>query len=217
MEVLPPGLPRGAGAPDLDQVRRILAGDAAAFSELVKAQQGILLRLARGYVRTPASAEEVVQETWLAVLEGLSKFEGRSSLRTWITHILMNKARTRATREGRSIPMSSLVSEEEAGSGLDESRFTPGGSWSSPPTSWGSQDTPEGLLLNAETRTHLESAIDELPPVQRSVLTMRDLGGMSAEEVCNVLELSETNQRVLLHRARTRVRAYLEEHLGKRP
>ncbi|TML60777.1 MAG: sigma-70 family RNA polymerase sigma factor [Actinobacteria bacterium] len=167
-----------------------------------------MLRVARMYVSSRAVAEEVVQEAWVAVLDGIGRFEGRSSLKTWIFRILTNIAKTRGQREGRSIPFSSLVSDDEAS--VDPDRFAENGQWSSPPRSWG----PEERLLGGETRAVVEAAIAELPPNQAIVISMRDVGGFTAEEACNALDISETNQRVLLHRARSKVRQALEDYLG---
>ena len=170
-----------------------------------------MLRLALVFVQARAVAEEVVQDTWIAVLEGIERFEGRSTLRTWVFSILTNRAKTRAVRERRSIPFSAL---EGDGPAVEPERFLSAsdgwaGHWASPPGPL----PPEELLLVSETRKHLAAAIRDLPPGQRVVLTLRDVEGWSADEVCNVLELSETNQRVLLHRGRSTVRQALERYL----
>ena len=196
---------------DAAVVRALREGDESAFTELVRRYQPSLLRVARMYVSNRAVAEEVVQETWLAVLKGIDRFEGRSSLKTWIFRILTNTAKTRAQREGRTVPFSSLGTGEgppEQAVGLD--RFTRAGYWISPPDSW-----PEERLLSTETRSVVEHAIAELPAAQRAVISLRDVEGWSAQEVRNVLDLSETNQRVLLHRARTKVRRAIDEYLAK--
>jgi RNA polymerase sigma-70 factor (ECF subfamily) len=156
-------------------------------------------RLALTFVRTPAVADEVVQEAWLGVLRGLDRFEGRASLKTWIYRIVANVARTRGVREARSTPFSSEPS-------VDPDRFLPDGHWASPPEPW-------HTLLEAEARAIVDRAIEELPPQQQQVIALRDVEGWSSDEVCNVLELSETNQRVLLHRARSKVRSALEDYL----
>jgi RNA polymerase sigma-70 factor (ECF subfamily) len=176
-----------------------------------------MLAVARHYVKTQAVAEEVVQEAWLGVLKGIDRFEGRSSLRTWIASIALNKARTRGTREGRIVPFALLRRRYEEGGGpaVDPDRFQgrrgerPGW-WASPPVAW---EEPERQLEAAETRDVMLRAIRDLPPRQREVIALRDLAGWDAAEVCNALDLTETNQRVLLHRARSKVRAALEEHL----
>jgi RNA polymerase sigma-70 factor (ECF subfamily) len=169
------------------------------------------------YVRDRAVAEEVVQETWLGVLNGLDRFEERSSLKTWIFRILTNRAKTRGKRETRSVPFSALADPDE----LERPSVDPGrfrgreelffGQWSSPPRPWA--DVPEERLLARETRERIAAAITELPPAQREVITLRDVEGWSSDEVCNALDLSETNQRVLLHRARTKVRQTLAQYL----
>jgi RNA polymerase sigma-70 factor (ECF subfamily) len=163
----------------------------------------------------------VVGDTWLAVLNGLDRFEGRSTLRTWIASIALNKARTRGTREGRILPFALLRRRYEEGGGpaLEPDRFQgrrgerPGW-WASPPVAW---EDPESQLEANETRDVLLNAIRDLPPRQREVITLRDVSGWDADEVCNALDLSETNQRVLLHRARSKVRAALEEHMKPEP
>jgi len=154
-----------------------------------------------------AVAEEVVQEAWLGVLKGIGRFEGRSSLKTWVFRIVANTAKTRAEREGRSIPFSSVG---EDGPSVDPDRFENGG-WSDPPASWSS--LPEARLVSAETRDKIAGAIGALPPAQQVVISLRDIEGWPSDEVCNVLDITESNQRVLLHRARSKVRAELEEYL----
>ncbi len=178
------------------------------------------MRLVMMHVPSRAIAEEVVQDTWLAALNGLDRFEGRSSLRTWLASIALNQARTRGKREGRIVPFALLRRRYEEGGGpaLDPDRFQgrrgerPGW-WASPPAAW---EEPDQILEAAETRDVMLRAIRDLPPRQREVITLRDLSGWDADEVCNALSLSETNQRVLLHRARSKVRAALEEHLHPR-
>ncbi len=179
--------------------------------ELVEAWSSSMLHLALVFVQPRAVAEEVVQDTWIAVLEGIERFEGRSTLRTWVFTILSNRAKTRAVRERRSIPFSALAG---GGPAVEPERFLPAtdgwaGHWDSSPGPL----PPDEFLLAGETRRHLAAAIRELPAGQRAVLTLRDVEGWSADEVCNVLELSETNQRVLLHRGRSTVRHALERYL----
>jgi RNA polymerase sigma-70 factor (ECF subfamily) len=177
------------------------------------------LRVARGYVGSRAVAEEVVQETWLGVLRGLERFEGRSSLKTWIFRILTNVASTRAARERRSVPFSSSASREAATeeAAVPPERFLPAdqerwpGHWALGPTAW---PTPEEGLLSAETRELIVAAIEQLPAAQRTVISLRDIEGWRSEEVCSALEISEGNQRVLLHRARAKVRNALESYFG---
>lgn len=194
-------------------LERLLAGDEAAFSALVLAHQGSLLRLALTFVSDRGAAEEVVQETWLGVIKGLKTFEKRASLKTWIFRILVNRARTRGASDGRTLPFSALQDPNEDGADLVD-RFSAGGRWVQPPSSWQAND-PEDLLLRAETAECLERAIASLPANQRAVVTLRDIEGIGAQEICNILAISETNQRVLLHRARTKVRAMLEKHLKR--
>ena len=199
-------LPPDEDAPLLDALR---AGDERAFAALVDKYGPSLLRLAQLYVSSRAVAEEVVQETWLAVLTGIERFEGRSSLKTWLFRILTNKAKTRGQREGRTLPFSSLASDgDEDQTAVAVELFARGGAWATPP-----RGVPEERLLAGETRARVEQAISALPPNQRAVITLRDVEGLSAEEACNVLGVTETNQRVLLHRARAKVRAALERYL----
>jgi RNA polymerase sigma-70 factor (ECF subfamily) len=185
-------------------VAALRAGDERAFMELVEAYTPGMRRLALGFVRTAAVADDVVQEAWLAVLKGIDGFEGRSALRTWVFTIVANVARTRAVREARSAPFSSFQAEGETS--VDPDRFFPQGSWSSPPEPW-------RAVLDAEARAAIDAAIATLPEQQRQVITLRDVDGLTSEEVRNVLDLSETNQRVILHRARSKVRARLEGYL----
>lgn len=200
---------------DRELVERLLNGDEAAFESLVEALHGPMLRFVRIFVTRADLAEEVVQETWLAVLRGLPAFEGRSSLRTWIFHILSNRARTRVAREGRIVPFADLAGAGEDSSETElEDRFTRSGRWSEPPPPW-QVDTPEALALRGEAMQQLEAALETLPPAQRTVVTLRDIEGWTSQDVCNVLDITETNQRVLLHRARTRLRRMLGEVLGR--
>jgi RNA polymerase sigma-70 factor (ECF subfamily) len=196
-------------------IERLLAGDEAAFEALVTCHHGAMLRFARTFISKPDVAEEVVQETWLAVLRGLPAFEGRASLKTWIFRILANRARTRATREARTVPFAELApAGDEHGDTDLESRFGPDGRWSDPPVPW-QVNTPEGIILRREVMEQLEIALGTLPPAQRAVVTLRDIEGWSTQEICSVLQISETNQRVLLHRARTHLRRALEDVLGR--
>jgi RNA polymerase sigma-70 factor (ECF subfamily) len=208
-------MPEESFGPDVRLRDQLLAGDEAAFEALVSAHHGPMLRFVRNFVSRADVAEEVVQETWLAVLKGLAAFEGRSSLKTWIFHILANRARTRAVREGRVIPFADLGSPDDDALDSDmASRFSEGGGWSQPPAPW-EADTPESILLRQEAMDQFQAALETLPPAQRTVVTLRDVEGWSAEEACNILEISETNQRVLLHRARTRLRRALEGVLAR--
>ena len=194
-------------------VERLLAGDEAAFSDLVAALQGSLIRLALTLVSDRPAAEEVVQETWLSVLKGLPSFERRSSLKTWIYRILVNRGRTRGLRDRRLVSFSACAESVEASSALAD-RFTFHGGWKQQPPVW-REENPEHLLLRREIRASLQETIASLPSAQRAVISLRDIDGMDGLEVCNILAISETNQRVLLHRARTKARAALESHLKK--
>jgi RNA polymerase sigma-70 factor (ECF subfamily) len=198
-------------------VERLRAGDETAFMMLVERLQPSMLRVARMYVSTQAVAEEVVQEAWLGVLTGLARFEGRSSLRTWIFRILTNVAKTRGQREGRSVPFASLAGDDLDAPAVDPDRFdvpehAVRGHWSSLPSNWSS--LPEGRLLDRETLEVIDRTIGTLPPMQAEVIRLRDALGWSSEEVRNALDLTETNQRVLLHRARAKVREALDRYLG---
>lgn len=196
---------------------RLRAGDGDAFAALVRRYHGRLLRLARLFVSTDASAEEVVQDTWLAVLDRVDTFEERSSLLTWISRILVNRAKTKGVREARSLPFSAMSEPdvETAEPVVDPERFNEKGKWSAPPGRW-DDETPERLLGNQQAMALLDAELRQLPERQRIVVVLRDTLGWTADEVCNVLDLNETNQRVLLHRARARLRARLEVHF-KRP
>jgi RNA polymerase sigma-70 factor (ECF subfamily) len=202
---------------DLALVERLRAGDESAFMALVDRLQPSMLRVARMYVSTGAVAEEVVQETWLGVLRGLDRFQGRSSLRTWIFRILTNIAKTRGQREGRSLPFSSLAGDDLDAPAVDPDRFdapeaSSRGAWSTLPDDW--TGIPEDRLLGRETLAIIGMAIDGLPPLQAEVIRLRDALGWTSEEVRNALDLTETNQRVLLHRARAKVRSALESYLS---
>jgi len=208
-------LEAGASAPagDVALVKQLLAGDEAAFTSVVDRYHGPLLRFARLFVSNEAVAEEVVQDTWLAVLNGLPTFEGRSALKSWIFSILANRAKSRAVREKRTVAFSDLLSQgSESEPAVDPDRFTSAGAWSTPPGRWNT-DTPESLLLHREALGVVEQAMAALPATQRAVVTLRDVEGLAPAEVCNILEISETNQRVLLHRARSRLRAALERYM----
>ena len=202
---------------DGELVDRLRRGEERAFAEVVSSWSPMMLRVARGHVSTDASCEEVVQETWMAVVRGLGAFEGRSSLRTWVFRILTNLAKTRGMREARSVPMSSWRPAAEAGPTVDPDRFrsaddqyphnwTPVGA----PAAW--QPGPEQSAVAAETRQLLGGALRELPDRQRTVVTLRDVHGLTSDEVCSLLGLSSANQRVLLHRGRAKLRAVLEDY-----
>ena len=180
-------------------------GEESAFETLVNRYDSSMRRVAGNFVRTPAAADDVVQETWLAVIRGLDRFEQRSSLSTWIFRILINRARTRAAREARSVPFSALESDD--GPAVDPDAFGTDGRWRSAPARLDTD--PEASLLSDELRAHLLEAVERLAPAQRVVMTLRDLVGLEADDVCSLLEISDGNQRVLLHRARARVRTAL--------
>jgi RNA polymerase sigma-70 factor (ECF subfamily) len=201
---------------DEQLVAALRAGDEAAFRDVVREWHSSLLRVAQIFTPSRAVAEEVVQETWLRVLGALARFEGRSSLKTWVFRILVNTAKTRALREGRTIPFSALQDPSRVPeAAVEPERFLPDdhphhpGGWAVPPP-----DLPEDRLIAAETRGRIAEAIDALPANQRAVISLRDVEGWSSEEVRNALDLTEVNQRVLLHRARARVRQALEDYLA---
>jgi RNA polymerase sigma-70 factor, ECF subfamily len=208
-------------APPVDDAR-IAQGlrerDESVFAMLMREYNASLLRVAQIYVTSRAVAEEVVQETWLAVLNGIDRFEARSSLKTWIFRILTNIAKTRAQREGRTLPFSALERPDAVPEpAVGPERFLPPeherwpGHWASKPEPW-----PEERLLAGETREIIERAIEQLPPSQRAVISLRDVEGWSSDETRNALGLTETNQRVLLHRARSKVRQALEDYFSER-
>lgn len=197
-------------------MQRLQRGDEDAFMDLVERLGPSMRRVARMFVSTDAVADEVVQDAWLGVLQGLAKFEGRSSLRTWIFRILVNIAKTRGQKEGRSIPFAAI-----AGDDLDQPAWDPSdflgpesdapGHWSSLPSDW--RGMPEERAEAAETMRVIGATLETLPPMQAEVLRLRDVLGWSSEEIRNALDLTDTNQRVLLHRARAKVRAAVEAHL----
>ena len=203
------------GESEADLVARLRAGDEQAFEKLVDLYGPMMLRVAGIYVRDRAVAEEVVQETWLAVLNGIDRFEGRSSLKTWIFRILSNRAKTRAEREGRTVPLSAIAAGEAAGgeATVDPDRFfgpdseTPFG-WAAPPRDW-----PQRRVLDREALKVIGEAIDGLPETQATVIRLRDVEGWTPQEVAEALEITDGNQRVLLHRARSKVRAALESYM----
>jgi RNA polymerase sigma-70 factor, ECF subfamily len=205
---------------DAELVQALRDGDEPAFAALVDELNPALTRLALAHVPSRAVAEEVVQDTWVGVINGIDRFEGRSALRTWIFQILLNNARTRGKREKRTLPFSFFRRGGEEGRdepAVDADRFQGRrgdhpGHWARPPVEWGS---PEQRIAADETRDVLLKAIAELPARQREVLTLRDIQGYSAEEARNALGVSETNQRVLLHRGRSKVRSALERHFER--
>ncbi|WP_438018239.1 RNA polymerase sigma factor [Sorangium sp. So ce315] len=203
-----------APADDAALVRRLLAGDEQAFEQLVTELHTPMLRLARTLVG-PAGAQEVVQETWAAVFDGLVRFEGRSSLKTWVFRILTNRARTWGTREKRTVPVS-WTEDGDQGSepAVDPARFDGTGDWVNPPAPW-TEQSPEGLLLRKEIGVVLQRELEALVPGQRAVVQLRDVEGCPSDEVCEILGISEANQRVLLHRGRSKLRAALERTMAR--
>jgi RNA polymerase sigma-70 factor (ECF subfamily) len=213
-------VPGGAGTDDDEPLLLALRRrDEQAFAALVERYHARLVRLACCFVTNQAVAEEVAQETWIGVLQGIDRFEGRSSFRTWLFRILTNQAKRRGQREARSMPFAALSDQTDADDvecAVAPERFLPAGDewaghWVSYPHNW--RETPEERFLSRETRALVQQAIDALPPNQRIVITLRDVEGLPAAEVCNALAISETYQRVLLHRARSKVRGQLEHHL----
>src|SRR4051794_31327141 len=202
---------------DDELLGRLRQGDERAFVALVERYQSLMLRVAQTYVRTPSVAEEVVQETWVGVLDGLERFEGRSMLKTWLFRILTNRAKTRGEREARCTPFSCMAAGLEDDDAVDADRFLPPdhsrwpGHWAAAPSDW--ERLPDERLLGRETIDCIRVAVDDLPARQREVIVLRDIEGWSAEEVCDALDVSEVNQRVLLHRARSKVRTALDAYL----
>jgi RNA polymerase sigma-70 factor (ECF subfamily) len=196
------------GASILDEVElltRLRAGEEEAFAVLVDRHHAAMVRLAMSYVRSRAVAEEVAQDAWLGVLRGLDGFEGRSSLRTWLYRIVVNRAISAGLHERRHVPVE--VSEFEDNNG----RFAQDGHWVTPPVHW--SDEIIERIAAPEVAACIRQLIDQLPPSQRQVVTLRDVEGLSSEEVCGILRMTEGNQRVLLHRARTRIRTLLEQEV----
>jgi RNA polymerase sigma-70 factor (ECF subfamily) len=199
--------PQPASGSDEDLLGRLRAGDEQAFVMLVERHNDSMLRVAASFVPSHAIAEEVVQDTWLAALRGIDRFEGRSSVRTWLFTILVNRARSTGAREHRTVPVA------DAGPVVDASRFGPGGMWAQPPEHW--IEEAEDRMAAGKLAGLLRSAIETLPPRQRDVVVLRDVEGMSSVEVCEVLAISDANQRVLLHRGRGKLRQVLETELGE--
>ena len=191
----------------MDLLQRLRAGDEQAFVVLVRRYHDSMIRLASSFVPSRAVAEEVVQDTWMGVLRGIGGFEGRSSFRTWLFRILVNRARTAGARERRSVAIG------DAGPAVDQSRFDAAGAWVAPPEQW--IEDIDDRLRAGKMAHRIRSAIEELPSRQREVVTLRDVNGLSSDEVCHVLEITDGNQRVLLHRGRSRVRQVLETEFGR--
>lgn len=204
-------------AADLEIVAALLRGEHAAFVSLVRAHQPAFLRLAHTWVRDAAAADEVAQQAWLLALESLATFEGRSSLRTWLFGIVINVARSHIRARKRLVPLSALVAEEAiSGPSVEPERFFGEGEWAGHWSDWPAPfPTPDDALERVRLRSLLTQAISELPPLQQQVLVLCDVEGLSGEEACNILGISGTHQRVLLHRARARARAWLERHISE--
>jgi len=183
---------------DAELVARLRAGEEAAFVELVERYHAQLIRLAASFLPRAETAEDVAQETWLALLNGIDRFEGRSSVKTWLFQICVNRARTLGVREHQTVPVA------EIGPAVDAARFTTAGSWAVPPTAWPDQLAEEGD--DAELAAMIRQTVEELPPLQRAVVTLRDVQGLTGKQACELLSITEANQRVLLHRGRERVR-----------
>jgi RNA polymerase sigma-70 factor (ECF subfamily) len=188
---------------DAELVRRLRDGEEAAFAELFDAHHATLVRLATAFVKSPSIAEEIAQDTWVAVIDALDSFEGRAAIKTWIARIAINRAKTRAARDGRQVPL-----EDEEQPSVDPSRFGSFGQFKQAPARW--DETPEALVGRQEVHAAIGRCLEDLPTAQRAVVTLRDVEGWTSEEVCNALDVSESNQRVLLHRGRARLRVALE-------
>lgn len=216
-QIISPARETASPSDEQKLIARLWKGDEGAFDELVNKHHGALIRMAMGYVADREVAEEVVQDTWMAVIESLDRFEGRSSLRTWIFGILIHKAKDRGVREKRHTTFSACEScDDENEEAIDPSRFQPSGEWAGhwafPPQPWDEQ-TPEKLLASQQAVTAMNRAIEALPPRLKDVLVMRDIEGMDSHEVCELLKITETNLYVRLHRARERVRKAVEAYL----
>ena len=211
-----PGIaPAATAVSDEETVAALRAGDERTFCDLFARSYPMMKRVARTYVASDAVAEEIVQETWMAIVTGIDRFEGRSALGTWIFSILTNQAKTHSARERRAVPFSSIAPSDAGEPAVDPDRFQKDdeawpGHWATPPRPW---QKPERRLLALEARDHLKAALAQLPDRQRLIVGLRDVDGQSAEEVCDLLGLSQENQRVLLHRGRSRLRAVLEEYV----
>jgi RNA polymerase sigma-70 factor, ECF subfamily len=206
-----PGVPPTTADPDLTAIK---SGDEVAFEAIISRYHGPLMRLAMAYVRDVGLAEDVVQETWLTCLRSLDRFEGRSSLKTWVFGILMNIARARRRKESRIMPFATLFRRDDSDSHkptVEPRRFGANGLWGSPPDSW--SNLPEEKLINREVLDRVKRAIEALPERQKEVVVLRDVAGMDASEVCDLLSISAANQRVRLHRGRAAVRKMLEDYL----
>ena len=191
---------------DDELIPRLLAHDDAAYTQLVSAHHGLMVYLARA-IAGEAIADEVAQEAWLSVIRALPRFEQRSSLKTWILRIVNNTAKSRLRHESRSLSLEDMLGDR---GDTDPARFTAAGRWASPPVVWHA-DTPDDLLASEELRHCIDAAIQGLAPLQRAVVTLRDMQGQRMDDICKILEISESNGRVLLHRARRRIQAAIDE------
>lgn len=216
---IPSDATRAASSRDAQILARLRKGDARAFEQLVKENHAALIRMAMGYVGTREIAEEVVQDTWMALIDALQRFEGRSSLRTWIFGILIHKAKDRGVRERRHIAFSAFESDDDRDEAIDPARFhssgDAAGSWAFPPHPW-DERTPEKLLASKQALAALSHALEQLPRGLREVLVLRDIEGVDNKEICALLQITETNLYVRLHRARERVRSAVEAALDGR-
>lgn len=192
---------------DLEVARRILGGDEAAFAGLVTRHHRAMIGVARHFIRDLASAEEVVQDAWVAFLDALPRFEGRASLRTFLFRILSNRAKTRAARDSKQVPFSAV---DDTGEFVEKARFDATGHWIRQPRPW-EWDTPEALLSDKQVVGWFDEAVKTLPERQRAVLLLRDVEEVDSAEVCELLDLTEGNQRVLLHRARAAIRTFVDD------
>jgi len=207
--------PVAAAASDEQIVSALRAGDERTFRALFERSYPMMKRVARTYVASDAVADEIVQDTWIAIMTGIERFEGRSALGTWMFSILTNQAKTHGARERRALPLSSLTPDDDKGPAVNPDRFQKDdeafpGHWATPPRPW---QKPDRRLLSLEVRGQLKEALAQLPERQRLIVVLRDVEGLSAEEVRHLLDLSPENQRVLLHRGRSRLRALLEEYI----
>ena len=215
MQPEPAVAPAARAVSDEQTLAALRAGDERAFRDLFARSYPTMKRVARAYVASDAVAEEIVQETWMAIVTGIDRFEGRSALGTWIFSILTNQAKTHSAREKRALPLSCVARSHAEEPAVDPDRFQKDdeawpGHWATPPRPW---QRPERRLLSLEARDRLKHALAQLPERQRLIVGLRDIDGHSSEEVCDLLGLSQENQRVLLHRGRARLRAVLEEYL----
>lgn len=212
---LPPTAGRNREFDDPDFLVRLRQGEQDAYRLLVRRLHGSLVGVAAAIIGSRAQAEEVVQDAWLAVFAGIGRFEGRSSLTTWLFSIVLNRARTRASREGRLTALPALEGGEPGERAVPRSAFQPDGHWVEPPRLW-DELNPERIIGGRQLWEYVQQSIERLPAGQRAVLILRDIEGCAAEDACALLEISPENQRVLLHRARGRIRAAVDALPGMR-